>query len=137
MPHATGSTWSPRGPRATTSPSAGRGWRWASPERRPWSARPRRWAWAPGSPDARGGTRTHTPLRTIGLKPIASRQFRHPGLSRIVGPEYADSAMITAEHVEEYLRALSGERSEVMAEMEAHAERDQIPIVPWETGRLL
>lgn len=45
--------------------------------------------------------------------------------------------MITAEHVQEYLRGLSGERSEVMAEMEAHAERDQIPIVPWETGRLL
>ena len=45
--------------------------------------------------------------------------------------------MITAEHVQEYLRGLSGERSEVMAAMEAHAERDQIPIVLWETGRLL
>jgi predicted O-methyltransferase YrrM len=45
--------------------------------------------------------------------------------------------MITAEHVQEYLRALSGERSEVMAEMEALAERDRIPIVLWETGRLL
>ena len=29
--------------------------------------------------DARGGTRTHTPRRTIGFKPIASDQFRHPG----------------------------------------------------------
>ena len=45
--------------------------------------------------------------------------------------------MITAEHVQEYLRALSGERSEVMAEMEALADRDRIPIVFWETGRLL
>jgi predicted O-methyltransferase YrrM len=45
--------------------------------------------------------------------------------------------MITSEHVQEYLRALSGERSEVMAEMEALAERDRIPIVYWETGRLL
>jgi predicted O-methyltransferase YrrM len=45
--------------------------------------------------------------------------------------------MITSEYVQEYLRALSGERSEVMAEMEALAERDRIPIVYWETGRLL
>jgi predicted O-methyltransferase YrrM len=45
--------------------------------------------------------------------------------------------MITSEHIQEYLRALSGERSEVMAEMEALAEREQIPIVYWETGRLL
>jgi hypothetical protein len=71
-------TWTAR----NDSPSAGRGWRWESQEHRPWSAPPRRWAWAPGSPDARGGTRTHTPLRTIGLKPIASRQFRHPGSDR-------------------------------------------------------
>jgi predicted O-methyltransferase YrrM len=45
--------------------------------------------------------------------------------------------MITSEHVQSYLRALSGERSDVMAEMEALAERDGIPIVHWETGRLL
>ena len=45
--------------------------------------------------------------------------------------------MITSDHVQDYLRALSGERSEVMAEMEALAERDGIPIVHWETGRLL
>jgi predicted O-methyltransferase YrrM len=45
--------------------------------------------------------------------------------------------MITSEHVQEYLRALSGDRSEVMAEMEALAERERIPIVQWETGRLL
>src|SRR3954449_4668387 len=45
--------------------------------------------------------------------------------------------MITSDHVQGYLRALSGERSEVMAEMEALAERDGIPIVHWETGRLL
>jgi len=44
---------------------------------------------------------------------------------------------ILAEHVERYLRDLRPERSEVMAEMEALAERDGVPIVHWETGRLL
>jgi predicted O-methyltransferase YrrM len=39
--------------------------------------------------------------------------------------------------VEGYLRDLRPERSEVMREMEEHAERDSIPIVHWETGRLL
>ncbi|HEV7846359.1 MAG TPA: class I SAM-dependent methyltransferase, partial [Thermoleophilaceae bacterium] len=39
--------------------------------------------------------------------------------------------------VEGYLRDLRPERSELMAEMEAHAERDSVPIVHWETGRLL
>jgi predicted O-methyltransferase YrrM len=44
---------------------------------------------------------------------------------------------ILAEHVERYLRDLRPERGEVMAEMEALAEREGIPIVHWETGRLL
>jgi predicted O-methyltransferase YrrM len=44
---------------------------------------------------------------------------------------------ILAEHVERYLRDLRPERSEVMAEMEALAEREGVPIVHWETGRLL
>ena len=44
---------------------------------------------------------------------------------------------ILADHVEGYLRRLRPERSGVMREMEALAERDGIPIVPWETGRLL
>jgi len=39
--------------------------------------------------------------------------------------------------VERYLHNLRPERSEVMREMEQHAERDSIPIVHWETGRLL
>jgi len=39
--------------------------------------------------------------------------------------------------VERYLHELRPERSEVMAEMEALAERDGVPIVPWETGRFL
>jgi predicted O-methyltransferase YrrM len=39
--------------------------------------------------------------------------------------------------VEEYLRDLRPERSEVMRAMEEHAERDSVPIVEWETGRLL
>jgi predicted O-methyltransferase YrrM len=39
--------------------------------------------------------------------------------------------------VESYLRDLQPERSEVMREMEEHAERDSVPIVEWETGRLL
>src|SRR3954449_12202566 len=34
--------------------------------------------------NARGGTRTHTPRGTIGFKPIASDQFRHPGRPGIV-----------------------------------------------------
>jgi predicted O-methyltransferase YrrM len=44
---------------------------------------------------------------------------------------------ILEEVVESYLRDLRPERSEVMTEMEKHAERDSIPIVHWETGRLL
>jgi predicted O-methyltransferase YrrM len=44
---------------------------------------------------------------------------------------------ILEEVVERYLHELRPERSEVMREMEQHAERDSIPIVHWETGRLL
>lgn len=44
---------------------------------------------------------------------------------------------ILADHVAEYLSALKAERGPVMAEMEAVAERDGVPIVNWETGRLL
>ncbi|MDQ3720712.1 MAG: O-methyltransferase, partial [Actinomycetota bacterium] len=36
-----------------------------------------------------------------------------------------------------YLESLRSERSPVMAEMEEVAERDGVPIVSWETGRLL
>jgi predicted O-methyltransferase YrrM len=39
--------------------------------------------------------------------------------------------------VERYLHDLRPERSDVMTEMEALAERDSVPIVQWETGRLL
>jgi predicted O-methyltransferase YrrM len=44
---------------------------------------------------------------------------------------------ILEEVVERYLRDLRPERSPLMREMEEHAERDSIPIVYWETGRLL
>src|SRR3954464_11392406 len=44
---------------------------------------------------------------------------------------------ILSEHVDAYLRGLRPGRSEVMAEMEALAERDGVPIVSWDTGRLL
>jgi predicted O-methyltransferase YrrM len=44
---------------------------------------------------------------------------------------------ILDERVERYLHGLQPERSEVMAEMEAVAERDDVPIVHWETGRFL
>jgi predicted O-methyltransferase YrrM len=44
---------------------------------------------------------------------------------------------ILEEVVETYLHDLRPERSQVMSEMEEHAERDGIPIVHWETGRLL
>jgi predicted O-methyltransferase YrrM len=44
---------------------------------------------------------------------------------------------ILEEVVERYLRELRPERSPVMREMEEHAERDSVPIVHWETGRLL
>jgi predicted O-methyltransferase YrrM len=40
-------------------------------------------------------------------------------------------------NVERYLKELRPERSPVMAEMEEVAERDSVPIVHWETGRLL
>jgi predicted O-methyltransferase YrrM len=44
---------------------------------------------------------------------------------------------ILDEQVERYIHGLRPERSEVMAEMEAVAERDGVPIVHWETGRFL
>jgi predicted O-methyltransferase YrrM len=44
---------------------------------------------------------------------------------------------ILDEQVERYLHGLRPERSPVMAEMEAVAERDGVPIVHWETGRFL
>jgi predicted O-methyltransferase YrrM len=44
---------------------------------------------------------------------------------------------ILDERVESYIHSLRPERSPVMAEMEAVAERDGVPIVNWETGRFL
>ncbi|MET0973007.1 MAG: O-methyltransferase [Thermoleophilaceae bacterium] len=44
---------------------------------------------------------------------------------------------ILDEQVEGYLHELRPERAELMAEMEAVAERDSVPIVQWETGRFL
>jgi predicted O-methyltransferase YrrM len=44
---------------------------------------------------------------------------------------------ILDERVERYLHGLRPQRSGVMAEMEALAERDGVPIVHWETGRFL
>jgi predicted O-methyltransferase YrrM len=44
---------------------------------------------------------------------------------------------ILDEVVERYLRELRPERSELISEMEELAERDSVPIVHWETGRLL
>jgi predicted O-methyltransferase YrrM len=44
---------------------------------------------------------------------------------------------ILDERVERYIHELQPKRSEVMAEMEAVAERDNVPIVHWETGRFL
>ncbi|HKP91574.1 MAG TPA: O-methyltransferase [Thermoleophilaceae bacterium] len=44
---------------------------------------------------------------------------------------------ILSDHVAAYLEAIRPERGPVMAEMEALAERDRVPIVHWETGRLL
>jgi predicted O-methyltransferase YrrM len=44
---------------------------------------------------------------------------------------------ILDERVESYIHSLRPERSTVMAEMEAVAERDGVPIVHWETGRFL
>jgi predicted O-methyltransferase YrrM len=45
--------------------------------------------------------------------------------------------MIRSEHVQRYLDDLRPRRDDVLAEMEALAQRDGIPIVEWETGRLL
>src|SRR4051794_2745600 len=44
---------------------------------------------------------------------------------------------VLTEHVQAYLESLRAERSAVMSEMESVAERDSVPIVSWETGRLL
>jgi predicted O-methyltransferase YrrM len=45
--------------------------------------------------------------------------------------------LILDERVADYIQGLRPERSPVMAEMEALAERDGVPIVVWETGRFL
>lgn len=44
---------------------------------------------------------------------------------------------ILTDHVDSYLRGLRPPRHAVMAEMEELAERDGVPIVHWETGRML
>ena len=44
---------------------------------------------------------------------------------------------VLSDHVQAYLESLRAERSPVMAELESVAERDSVPIVSWETGRLL
>lgn len=44
---------------------------------------------------------------------------------------------IRADSTDRYLQDLRPPRAEVMAEMEEVAERDDVPIVSWETGRLL
>src|SRR6187200_2640820 len=51
--------------------------------------------------------------------------------------EYPAPVQILDERVERYLHGLRPERSEVMAEMEAVADRDGVPIVHWDTGRFL
>ncbi len=44
---------------------------------------------------------------------------------------------ILSEHVESYLADLRPPRARVMAEMEEFATREGVPIVQWETGRML
>jgi predicted O-methyltransferase YrrM len=44
---------------------------------------------------------------------------------------------ILDDRVERYLHEIQPPRSQVMAEMEAVADRDDVPIVHWETGRFL
>jgi len=51
--------------------------------------------------------------------------------------DYLSVMQILDERVERYLHELRPARSAVMAEMEQVAERDSVPIVRWETGRLL
>jgi predicted O-methyltransferase YrrM len=58
------------------------------------------------------------------------------------GSRHADQSTlrpvrILDERVERYIAGLRPERTAVMAEMEAVAERDGVPIVHWETGRFL
>lgn len=52
-------------------------------------------------------------------------------------PASLNAMAILTDHVAEYLGELRPDRGGVMAEMEALAERDGIPIVHWETGRFL
>lgn len=44
---------------------------------------------------------------------------------------------ILGDHVQAYLEHIRPKRSQVMEEMESVAQRDAVPIVSWETGRLL
>src|SRR3954447_10203995 len=83
----------------------------------------------PSRPD---GTSTTSAIRPSGYLAGGTSLGRIEG--RAVG---SSSVPILAEHVQRYLWALRPERSEVMAEMEALAEREGVPIVHWETGRLL
>src|SRR5215218_5232676 len=66
-----------------------------------------------------------TPSRPEGTSIIAMRR------------DYLSVMQILDERVERYLHELRPARSAVMAEMEQVAERDSVPIVRWETGRLL
>src|SRR5829696_3120463 len=52
-------------------------------------------------------------------------------------PGYIAAVPILDDRVERYLHEIQPQRSGVMVEMEAVAERDGVPIVHWETGRLL
>jgi predicted O-methyltransferase YrrM len=59
------------------------------------------------------------------------------GFLRYGPPDSLGGMRILDERVEGYLHGLRPERSELMREMEALAERDGVPIVHWEAGRLL
>src|SRR5215218_1001505 len=89
----------------------------------------------PGGPRAPPGVPelpSTCPSKTQGPLLWRPRHGGLPGVARL-----AHRMPILADHVADYLRALRPDRSEVMLKMEAVAERDGVPIVHWEAGRLL
>src|SRR5207237_1132216 len=80
--------------------------------------------------------RPHSPARLPLRRPGVHGP--HPSANLQGAPLAGPRQMtILADHVAAYLTSLRPGRGPVMAEMEALAERDGVPIVHWETGRLL
>lgn len=85
-------------------------------------------------------TRTAPFWRGAGLRPltvVGQSRVRVVGQSRARASQLSSPGMIVTEAVSDYLAGLKPDPDPVLAEMEAQAEREGIPIVVPETGELL